>query len=66
VIIIIVTRLLRTLFNFVAENKLYTMGQRIYSCAAQAIIDKATRGSLSAEKEDVAGTEISKLMHLDI
>jgi hypothetical protein len=30
------------------------------------VIDKATRSSLAAQKDQILGTEISKIMHLDI
>jgi hypothetical protein len=53
-------------FNFIAENKLFMIGQRIYSCANRAIIDKIVQTSIASEKERVLDNEISKLMHLDI
>lgn len=44
---------------------LYLIGQRMYHCVSQAIIDKAIRTSQANNIDRITNTEISRLMHVD-
>ena len=58
-------RIIRIVCGYIGENMLYLIGQRMYHCTCQAIIDKTIRTSQASNKDKITNTEISKLMHLD-
>lgn len=60
--LISIIKIIRIISTLIAENKLFLIGERIYSCLNSAMIDLVLSPSYGEQKN----RNLSKIMHLDI